>query len=120
MLSDAPRWKRAILEALDRYGAYVVDTSGTEGIWGVKHESPNGYTSQGQDDPFVKLAIDSGIAGADINENGIPEYFFNFGYETDFSGPEAGAALDSAGALAEPLGQRLGLHRTEITGAVSP
>ena len=85
VLSDAPRWKRAILEALDRYGAYVVDTSGTEGIWGVKHESPNGYTSQGQDDPFVKLAIDSGIAGADINENGIPEYFFNFGFETDFS-----------------------------------
>ena len=74
-------WRR-----FDRYGAYVVDTSGTEGIWGVKHESPNGYTSQGQDDPFVKLAIDSGIGAGDPNENGIPEYFFNFGFETDFSG----------------------------------
>ena len=85
-LAAAPPWKRAILEAFDRYGAYVVDTSGTEGIWGVKHESPNGYTSQGEDDPFVELAIDSGIGAGDPNANGIPEYFFNFGFETDFSG----------------------------------
>jgi hypothetical protein len=84
-LAVAPPWKRAILEALDRYGAYVVDTSGTEGIWGLKHESPAGYTSQGEKDPFLELAIDSGVAPADPNENGILEYFFNFGTDVDFT-----------------------------------
>ncbi len=86
LLAAAPPWKRAILEALDRYGAYVVDTSGTEGVWGVKHESPVGYTSQGEKDPFVELAIDSGLSSGDTDENGFAEYFFNFGFGTDFSG----------------------------------
>lgn len=85
-LAASPPWKGAILKALDRYGAYVVDTSGTEGIWGLKHESPAGFTSQGEDDPFLELAIDSGIGASDQNSNGIPEYFFNFGFETDFEG----------------------------------
>lgn len=84
-LAVAPPWKRAILGALDRYGAYVVDTSGTEGIWGLKHESPVGYTSLGEKDPFVELAIEAGIGSSDPNKNGIPEYFFNFADGTDFS-----------------------------------
>lgn len=84
-LAAAPPWKRAILKALDRYGAYVVDTSGTEGVWGVKHESPAGYTSLGEEDPFVELANDLGFGSADINGNGLLEYFFNFQEGVDFS-----------------------------------
>lgn len=50
----APRWKKAVLRALARYGAYVTDTGGP-GV-GLLMESSNGFTSSGHADPLMALA----------------------------------------------------------------
>ncbi|MDO8184235.1 hypothetical protein Q5424_00085 [Conexibacter sp. JD483] len=49
-----PPWKRAILRALARYGAYVGDTGGP-GV-GLQIESSLTYTAFGLPDPLVQLA----------------------------------------------------------------
>jgi hypothetical protein len=72
-----PRWKRAVLLALHRYGAYVADTSGDPSYWGFRFESSATYQSFGYEDPMVKLAQRNGIKPDDYNENGFDEYWFN-------------------------------------------
>jgi hypothetical protein len=44
--SSVPGWKRTILTALQRYGAYIVDTGGNPAEWSVaRHTSDQSYTS---------------------------------------------------------------------------
>jgi hypothetical protein len=54
-----PRWKRAILLAMARYGMFVGDTGGTP--WDLELESGSTYTSFGYDDPAVTYARRAGI-----------------------------------------------------------
>lgn len=56
-----PPWKRAILRALARYGAYVGDTGGP-GV-GLQIESSLTYTAFGAPDPLVQLARRQQAAG---------------------------------------------------------
>lgn len=81
----APLWKRGILRALDRYGAYVADTTGVEDQWSLKFESPAGYTAFGQPDPYVELAKRQGLSEHDFNENGEVEYWFDLASGVDWS-----------------------------------
>jgi hypothetical protein len=54
-----PRWKRAILRAMARYGMYVGDTGGSP--WDLELESGSTYTSFGYEDPAVAYARRAGI-----------------------------------------------------------
>lgn len=54
-----PRWKRAILRAVARYGMYVGDTGGT--TWSIKEESGASYTSLGEEDRWVQFAKRAGV-----------------------------------------------------------
>jgi hypothetical protein len=56
-----PKWKRAILRALARYGAYIGDTGGP-GI-GIQIESSLTYMSFGRADPLVQLGRSRQAAG---------------------------------------------------------
>ncbi len=56
-----PRWKRAILIALARYGGYVGDTGGPG--FAFMMESSSTYTSLGAPDRFVQMAQRAGIPG---------------------------------------------------------
>jgi hypothetical protein len=47
---SVPRWKKAILRALARYGAFVGDTGGSP--WGLEIESGSTYTSFGRPNPW--------------------------------------------------------------------
>jgi hypothetical protein len=49
-----PAWKKAILRALARYGAYVGDVGGSP--WNFQFESGSTYTSFGQEDQTVAFA----------------------------------------------------------------
>jgi hypothetical protein len=49
-----PTWKRAIVTALARYGAFVGDTGGSP--WEIELESGSTYTSFGTPDPWVDFA----------------------------------------------------------------
>jgi hypothetical protein len=60
---DAPRWKKAILRAMARYGAFVGDTGG-DGFT-VMFESSTMYTAFGRPDPMVQLAQASGLRSID-------------------------------------------------------
>jgi hypothetical protein len=51
---SAPRWARAILLAMSRYGMFVGDTGGSS--WGLQLESGTTYTSFGYRDPLVSFA----------------------------------------------------------------
>ena len=57
-----PAWKKTILRALARYGAYFGDTGGP-GLSLVQPESGATYTSFGYEDPFVTFARRSGVPG---------------------------------------------------------
>jgi hypothetical protein len=72
-----PRWKRAILTALARYGAYVSDTTGAADQWGFEAESSATYASFGAPSPVTALAGSLGLRPADFNDNGHPEYWFD-------------------------------------------
>jgi hypothetical protein len=50
-----PAWKKTILKALARYGAYVGDTGGNE-AFGFEFESGSTYTAFGYQDPMVAVA----------------------------------------------------------------
>jgi hypothetical protein len=52
---DVPDWKRTILRALSRYGAFVGDTGGNEAFT-FQFESGSSYTSFGIEDPMVAFA----------------------------------------------------------------
>jgi hypothetical protein len=80
-----PSWKRAIVVALSKYGAYVADTTGVEDQWSLNFESAAGYTSQGQADPFVSLGQGQGISPVDYNGNGQNEYWFNLATGVDWN-----------------------------------
>lgn len=54
-----PGWKKAILRALSRYGAYVADTGGAG--FGFLAESGSSYTSFGRPDPMVEFARQAGV-----------------------------------------------------------
>lgn len=51
----APPWRKAILRAYARYGAFVGDTSGTNGNLGIALESTQSWLSFGLPDPWVRL-----------------------------------------------------------------
>jgi hypothetical protein len=61
----APRWKRAILLAMARYGFFVEDTGGSP--WDLAIESGASFTSFGRQDPWVSFARE---AGADRDGGG--------------------------------------------------
>jgi hypothetical protein len=52
---DVPDWKKTILRALSRYGAFVGDTGGNEAFT-FQFESGSTYTSFGIEDPMVTFA----------------------------------------------------------------
>jgi hypothetical protein len=54
-----PQWKKAILFALARYGAFVRDTGG--GSWGFSGESGSSYTSFGRVDPWRRVGDMPGV-----------------------------------------------------------
>ncbi len=60
---DAPRWKRAILRALARYGMFVGDTGGSP--WDLEFESGSTYTSFGYPDRILRYAKRIGIPRED-------------------------------------------------------
>ena len=72
---DVPGWKRTILRALARYGAYVGDT-GT-GSWGVMAESGATYTSFGREDRLVEFAKDNDLRTGDDDDDGDEEHIFD-------------------------------------------
>lgn len=59
-----PRWKRAILLALHRYGGYIGDTMNGHSSIGIMLESGSSYTSFGEPDPWLALARRSGARGS--------------------------------------------------------
>jgi hypothetical protein len=56
----APRWKRAILTALARYGGYVGDTGGPGFAFAIQSSAT--YTSFGAPDQLVQVAHSAGIS----------------------------------------------------------
>jgi hypothetical protein len=72
-----PKWKKTILRALQRYGAYVSDTSGNADWWALKFESSYSYTSFGAGDPWTAYAERLGLEEQDYNGNGQGEYWFD-------------------------------------------
>jgi hypothetical protein len=60
---DAPRWAKAILLAMSRYGMFVGDTGGSS--WGLQLESGSTYTSFGYRDPLVSFARRAGLPSYD-------------------------------------------------------
>jgi len=76
-LMDAPRWKKAIINALRVYGAYVSDTTGSTDQWSLNFESHASWEKYGAKDPIVEVAKDSGITAEDYNNNGEDEYWMN-------------------------------------------
>jgi hypothetical protein len=52
---DLPRWKTAVLKAMNRYGMIVGDTGGGA-AWGIQAESGATYTSFGVPDPWERIA----------------------------------------------------------------
>lgn len=59
-----PRWKKAILLALHRYGGYIGDTMNGNSSIGVMFESGSSFTSFGMPDPWIAFARRSGIQPA--------------------------------------------------------
>lgn len=60
----APRWKRAILLAMARYGMFVLTTGADP--WNIALESGSSYTSFGRPDPWVEFFRKAGLTpGAD-------------------------------------------------------
>ena len=82
---NAPRWKKAVLEAFSKYGAYVEDTTGDASQWGLKWESPADQTSVGGSNGFVSLAKSLGMEAEDYNGNGQTEYWFDVASGVDWS-----------------------------------
>jgi hypothetical protein len=54
-----PRWTKAILRAMARYGLFVGDTGGSS--WGLQLESGATYTAFGRPDPLVTFARRAGL-----------------------------------------------------------
>ncbi len=72
-----PGWLEPIYLALERYGAYIGDTTGHPGHLSVKVESQASYTAFNQEDPLLEYARDLGFPEPeDYNGNGQPEASF--------------------------------------------
>ena len=82
---NVPTWKKAILQALSTYGAYVEDTTGDASQWGLKWESAASQTSVGGSDGFVALAKSLDMQPEDYNGNGQSEYWFDIASGVDWS-----------------------------------
>lgn len=80
-----PKWKRAVLLALRRYGAYVADTTGDASYWGFRTQSSSSYISLGKPDPLVTMAKRKGMDPSDYNHNGWNEYWYDLGSGVDWS-----------------------------------
>lgn len=76
-LLSIPDWKKTILKALNRYGAYFGDTGGP-GL-GFQFESGQSYTSFGVADPLVTYAADNGVT--QYND----DYVFNLSADVEWS-----------------------------------
>lgn len=74
---QVPAWKKAIVRAMSRYGAYVSDTTGVADQYGFEVESAESYTSFGYADPLVAFARQQGLPREDFNGNGFGEYWMN-------------------------------------------
>lgn len=72
-----PAWKKTIVRALAKYGAYTSDTTSMTDQWGFELESSSTYTSFGQADPWVQFAKSLGVKPEDFNSNGEREYWMN-------------------------------------------
>lgn len=75
-LRRMPAWKRAIAEALRRYGAYVDDTTGNPDWWGFSVEGAATYMSFGYQDPLAGFAERLGFPAVNYIHNRYPEYWF--------------------------------------------
>ena len=73
-----PAYKKALVTALADYGAYVSDTTGLQGAWGIEIESSQSYVSFGLPDPWVGWAQSIGVVGEDFDHNGYPEYRLHY------------------------------------------
>jgi hypothetical protein len=76
--ASVPDWKRTILTALQRYGAYIIDTGGNPTTWSVtRHISDQSYTSflgAGQGSWYRWLnAVDSSDDGISFSDRGTPD-----------------------------------------------
>lgn len=80
-----PTWKKAIMIALSKYGAYATDTSGVSDQWSLKFESPANYTAYGMESPYVRMAKKLGLEEHDYNENGEGEFWFNLANKIDWT-----------------------------------
>lgn len=70
-----PDWKKTLLRALARYGAYVGDT-GT-GSWGFMAESGATYMSFDREDRLVTFAKRAGVRTGDDDDDGTREHIFD-------------------------------------------
>jgi hypothetical protein len=61
--SGAPAWQQTIMTALARYGAYVEDTGGGNGIE-IIAQSSSSFTDVGAPDPWAQLALQDGYANS--------------------------------------------------------
>lgn len=78
-----PAWKRAILRALARYGAYIGDTGGP-GV-ALMTESSLTYTAFGQADPLVTLGQKRQSAGdGSVKRSGGGKFAFDVSGEVDW------------------------------------
>lgn len=77
-----PPWKRAILRALARYGAYVGDTGGP-GV-GLQIESSLTYTAFGHPDPLVQLARRQQAAGGPFVSQSGDRWLFDISSDVDW------------------------------------
>jgi hypothetical protein len=108
---DVPGWRKAILQALATYGAYVSDTvpticetpgpdgptyperpatgcpPGTREIraWGFEYEGATTYTSYGRDDALATFARRAGIPAFDDGGDGTAESVLDLGPGVDWS-----------------------------------
>lgn len=75
---NLPKWKKGLVTALVRYGAYVSDTTGSSDAWGFEYESGVSQKSFGRPDPWAQWAQSLGIKPKDYNGNGQAEYWVEF------------------------------------------
>lgn len=76
---DVPEWKKTILRALSRYGAFVGDTGGNEAFT-FQFESGSTYTSFGIEDPMAAFAREQ-TAGVTERDG---KYYFDLGSGVDW------------------------------------
>jgi hypothetical protein len=74
---NVPAWRKTVLRALARYGAFVGDTGGSP--WDLQFESGRSYTSFGYEDEMVIFAQQVGIP----SYNGV--YIFDLNTGVDWS-----------------------------------